>query len=65
MIGEFSMSEGQRKKKQYMESTSVVIQERGLFLLDSGLLGGSPDGAVSDNCIVEVKCPWSARTKTI
>lgn len=36
-----------------------------MFLSDSGMLGGSPDGAVSDNCIVEVKCPWSARTKTI
>lgn len=27
--------------------------------------GGSPDGTVSNDCIIEVKCPWSARTKTV
>lgn len=43
----------------------MVIQERGLYLSDSGLLGGSPDGTVSEDCIVEVKCPWPAKTKTI
>eukprot|EP00064_Thunnus_orientalis_P006288 superscaffoldBa00000650_g6304 len=54
-----------RAKQQYTERTGVVIQERGLFLSDSGLLSGSPDGTVSDDCIIEVKCPWSARAKTI
>ncbi|XP_062849917.1 uncharacterized protein LOC134312144 [Trichomycterus rosablanca] len=54
-----------RAKQQYTERTGVDIQERGLFLSDSGLLGGSPDGTVSGDCIIEVKCPWSARTKTI
>lgn len=29
------------------------------------LLGGSPDASVSDDLIVEVKCPWSARTRTV
>lgn len=42
----------------------MTIQERGVFLSDSGLLGGSPDGMVSDDCIIEVKCPYAARTKT-
>ena len=41
-------------KQQYTEQTGVVIQERGVFLSDSGLLGGSPDGTVSDDCIIEV-----------
>ncbi|XP_062860150.1 uncharacterized protein LOC134322724 isoform X1 [Trichomycterus rosablanca] len=54
-----------RAKQQYTEHTGVDIQERGLFLSDSGLLGGSPDGTVSGDYIIEVKCPWSARTKTI
>ena len=47
-----------------MERTGVTIQERGVFLSDSGLLGGSPDGTVADDFIIEVKCPYSARTKT-
>ncbi|XP_056441516.1 uncharacterized protein LOC130378936 [Gadus chalcogrammus] len=76
LLGQYNLKQGSkacdwgilhepRAKQQYMESTGVVIQESGLFLSDNGMLGGSPDGAVSDNCIVEVKCPWSARTKTI
>ena len=47
-----------------MERTGVTIQERGVFLSDSGLLCGSPDGTVADDFIIEVKCPYSARTKT-
>ena len=42
-------------KQQYTEQTGSVIQERGVFLSDSGLLGASPDGTVSDDCIIEVK----------
>lgn len=52
-------------KQRYMERTGVVIQERGVFLSDSSLLGESPDGAVSGGRITEVKCLWSARTRTI
>ena len=48
-----------------MEHTGVTIQERGVFLSDSGLLGGSPDGTVADDVIIEVKCPYSARNETI
>lgn len=54
-----------RAKQQYTERTDVVIQDRGLFLSNSGLLGGSPDGMVFGDCVIEVKCPWSARNKTI
>lgn len=36
-----------------------------MFLSNSGMLGASPDGTASDGCIIEVKCPWSARDKTI
>ncbi|KAJ8258033.1 hypothetical protein GJAV_G00192400 [Gymnothorax javanicus] len=52
-------------KQDYTKRTGAVIQERGLFLSNSGLLGGSPDGTVSNDCIIEVKCPWSARNKTV
>ncbi|XP_028456238.1 uncharacterized protein LOC114570182 [Perca flavescens] len=76
LLGQYNLKEGSkacdwgilhepRAKQEYTERTGVVIQERGLFLSDSGLLGGSPDGTVFGNCVIEVKCPWSARTKTI
>ncbi|KAL2086790.1 hypothetical protein ACEWY4_017849 [Coilia grayii] len=47
-----------------MEHTGVTIQEKGVFLSDSGVLGGSPDGMISNDCIIEVKCPYAARKKT-
>uniref|UniRef100_A0A671THN6 YqaJ viral recombinase domain-containing protein n=1 Tax=Sparus aurata TaxID=8175 RepID=A0A671THN6_SPAAU len=76
LLGQYNLKEGSkvcdwgilhepRAKKEYTERTGAIIQERGVFLSDSGLLGGSPDGTVSDDCIIEVKCPWSARTKTV
>ena len=34
------------------------------FLSSNGLLGASPDGMISNDHIVEVKCPWTARDKT-
>lgn len=55
----------QKAKEEYMKRTGVTVQESGVFLSDNGLLGGSPDGMVSDDCIIEVKCPYAARKKTI
>ena len=37
----------------------------GLWLHCSGLLGGSPDGIVDENTIIEVKCPYSARSTSL
>lgn len=54
----------EKAKQEYMERTGVTIQEKGVFLSDCGLLGGSPEGMVSDDCIIEVKCPYAARKKT-
>ncbi|KAK7907110.1 hypothetical protein WMY93_015722 [Mugilogobius chulae] len=76
LLGQYNLKQGahacdwgivheQKAKKEYMMRTGVTIQEKGVFLSDSGLLGGSPDGMVSDDCIIEVKCPYSARKKTI
>ena len=48
-----------------MKRTGMTVQESGVFLSDSGLLGGSPDGMVADDCIIEIKCPYAARKKTI
>ncbi|KAL2086782.1 hypothetical protein ACEWY4_017841 [Coilia grayii] len=54
----------EKAKKEYMEHTGVTIQEKGVFLSDSGVLGCSPDGMISNDCIIEVKCPYAARKKT-
>ncbi|XP_051250888.1 uncharacterized protein LOC127360489 [Dicentrarchus labrax] len=75
LLGQYNLKQGShacdwgvlhepKAKQAYMERTGVTIQERGVFLSDSGLLGGSPDGMVADDFIIEVKCPYSARTKT-
>ncbi|CAL9684760.1 unnamed protein product [Knipowitschia caucasica] len=76
LLGHYNLKQGahacdwgivheQKAKEEYMKRTGVTFQESGVFLSDSGLLGGSPDGLVSDDCIIEVKCPYAARKKTI
>ena len=49
----------------YAESEGVEVAASGLWLAPSGLVGGSPDGIVNDQKIVEVKCPYSARSKPL
>jgi hypothetical protein len=46
------------------------VREAGIYLGDCGFLGASPDGVVNDHSgdsvrIVEVKCPYKAREKTL
>ncbi|CAL9699739.1 unnamed protein product [Knipowitschia caucasica] len=76
LLGHYNLKQGahacdwgivheQKAEEEYMKRTGVTFQESGVFLSDSGLLGGSPDGLVSDDCIIEVKCPYAARKKTI
>lgn len=47
--------------KQFEEATGLVVLETGIWLHESGLIGGSPDGLVGDEAIVEVKCPYKYR----
>ncbi|XP_063046180.1 uncharacterized protein LOC134440153 isoform X1 [Engraulis encrasicolus] len=77
LLGEYNPKQGacacdwgivheKEAKKKFMEQSGETILEKGLFLSDSGLLGASPDGLLlSSNYLVEVKCPYSAREKTI
>ena len=37
----------------------------GLWLAPCGLIGGSPDGVVSETKLIEVKCPYSARSTSL
>ncbi|CAJ1057874.1 uncharacterized protein LOC114552703 [Xyrichtys novacula] len=63
--GDWGITHEPQAKQEYTEKTGDVVQERGVFLSNSGLLGGSPDGTVSDECIIEVKCPWSTKNMTV
>ena len=49
----------------YKLLTGVDVAASGVWLSVSGLLGGSPDGIVDDQKIIEVKCPYSARQTTL
>ena len=49
----------------YQQFTNLKVQECGVFLSLSGLLGASPDGIVDDNLLVEVKCPLSISQTTV
>ncbi|VEN48783.1 unnamed protein product [Callosobruchus maculatus] len=40
---------------------NLKVQKSGLWLDTCGFLGGSPDGLVNEDAIVEVKCPYKLR----
>lgn len=48
----------------------LTLNEAGIFISECGFLGASPDGVVTDHlecsvCLVEVKCPYKARNKSV
>ena len=50
--------------------SALSLSKAGIFIDESGYLGASPDGVVRDEAgrplkLVEVKCPFTARDKTI
>ena len=49
----------------YEEVNDLEVNQAGLFLHSSGILGASPDGIVSDNKIIEIKCPFSLRDRSV
>lgn len=51
--------------KVFEDIEGVKVQPCGIFLHHSGILGASPDGRVSDEKIIEIKCPYSARNDKI
>ncbi|KAA0717389.1 hypothetical protein E1301_Tti012157 [Triplophysa tibetana] len=60
---------GIEKERQAVQAfttaTQKEVQESGLWLSPSGVLGASPDGLVGSSEILEVKCPYNAREMTI
>ena len=51
--------------KAFTASTGLVPVQTGVWLHESGVLGASPDGLVGDDAVLECKCPYTHRTKTI
>ncbi|KAJ8335188.1 hypothetical protein SKAU_G00408270 [Synaphobranchus kaupii] len=51
--------------RAFQEATGMHVRESGLWLTSSGILGASPDGLVGSNDLIEVKCPYRERDKTI
>ena len=51
--------------QQYEQFSEKSVQQTGLWLHNSGVLGASPDGLVDDDRIVEVKCLFKYRASSI
>ena len=51
--------------KAFTNLTGKTIQETGLWLDGSGILGASPDGIVDEDSVLEAKCPFLERNMTI
>ena len=43
----------------YMQQTGNVVTEAGFIECVKGLYGGTPDGLVNDDGIIQVKCPYN------
>lgn len=51
--------------KDFKNVTGLTVEDSGLWLDPSGMLGASPDGLIGSNSIIEVKCPYTHRPNTI
>lgn len=52
--------------EKFKKDFDADVSNCGLFVCtDHPMLAASPDGLVGDDCVVEVKCPFSAANKTI
>lgn len=51
--------------KEFQESSKFQVNQTGLWLDESGILGTSPDGLNGDDCVLECKCPFTQRDKSL
>ena len=75
LLGEYDLSKvkavqwgvnnEQEALKAFTRLTGKTVQETGLWLDPSGILGASPDGIVDDETVLEAKCPYTERNLTI
>ncbi|KAI4454270.1 hypothetical protein MML48_10g00001240 [Holotrichia oblita] len=52
-------------REKFKEIAKLPVYETGLWLHECGYLGGSPDGLIGDNALLEIKCPYSMRNVKI
>ena len=50
--------------KEYEKEFGYKVAKCGIFLDSCGFLGGSPDGLVGNDGIIEVKCPFQMKSTT-
>lgn len=50
--------------KCFENEQGLKVDETGIWLDESGLLGTSPDGLVGEDAILEIKCPFKHRAAT-
>ena len=48
----------------FEKENGLKVYKCGIYLHESGILGASPDGLISRNDIIEIKCPYSLRQCT-
>lgn len=46
---------------EFQTVTGLTVEPAGFYLEKCGFLGTSPDGFVSERCLIEVKCPFKYR----
>jgi len=51
--------------KAFEAATHLKVEESGIWISRSGILGASPDGLVGHNGTLEVKCPYTCRNCTL
>jgi hypothetical protein len=51
--------------KAFETSTGLKVQDTGLWLDSSGVVGASPDGLIGRKSVLEIKCPYTHRNSTI
>ena len=62
---QWGVNNEQEAFKAFTVLTGKTIQETGIWLDCSGILGASPDGIVHDETVLEDKCPYTERNLTI
>lgn len=51
--------------KSFEVQTNLKVEETGVWLHESGVLGASPDGLVGSDHVLEGKCPFTQRNMTL
>ena len=62
---QWGVNNEQEALKAFTALTGKTVQETGIWLNASGILGASPDGIVDHETILEAKCPYTERNLTI